>query len=118
MMKRIQTLISVSAVAAVTALPVFADRATPEYRTTRMGDETATDIAQRVGTCGEAGFTAADFESDSLIRVTCSGLDGGLRTGAAIGGAMAAIALIGLASDGSGSTTTTTTTTTTTGTTP
>jgi hypothetical protein len=111
MMKRIQTLISVSAVAAVTALPVFAQQA--DYTMTRMGNESAEQIAQRVGACGEAGFTAANFETDALIRVTCvDGMAGGLRTGAAIGGALAAVALVGLASDGSGSTTTTTTTTT------
>lgn len=122
-MKKIQTLISTSAVAAVTALPVFADQVTPEYTTTRIGTETAMGIAQRVGACGESGIEAADFETDDLIRVTCvgrggaGGLEGGLASAAAAGGALAAITLIGLASDGSGSTTTTTTTTTTTGTT-
>ncbi|MFO8127882.1 hypothetical protein [Yoonia sp.] len=113
-MKKIQTLISAGAVAAVTALPVFAQQA--NYTTTRMGDESAEQIAQRVGACGEAGITAANFDTDELIRVRCAGgaggLEGGLGTGAAIGGAIAAVALIGLASDGSDTTTTTTTTTT------
>jgi hypothetical protein len=117
-MKKIQTLISAGAVAAVTAFPVFAQQATAQYTTNRMGNETAMSIAQRVGACSDAGIAAADFDSDSLIRVTCAdrdagGLEGGLGTGAAIGGALAAVALISLASDGSGSTTTTTTTTTT-----
>lgn len=115
-MKKIQTLISAGAVAAVTALPVFAQQTAAQYTTNRMGNETAMDIAQRVGACSESRIATASFDSDSLIRVTCAGaggLDGGLSTGAAIGGAVAAVALIGLSSDGSGSTTTTTTTTTT-----
>jgi len=111
-MKRMQTLISVGAVAAVTALPVFAQQA--EYTTSRVGNESAEQIANRVGACGQAGIDAASFDTDNLIRVECASgsasgaqLEGGLATGAAIAGGVAAIALIGLASDDSGSTTST-----------
>jgi len=117
-MKQIHALISAAAIAAVTALPVFAQQ-TPQYTTTLRAGDSALSIAQRVGACGQSDIGSASFDTDSLVRVTCrgggmagaEGLSGGL--GAAAAG-IGAVALIALAadSDGSGSTTTTTTTTT------
>lgn len=109
-MKRIRSLISASAIAAVTALPVFAQE-------TPTGNERAVQIAQDAGACSSAGgIVRATFDSPTLVRVGCAGsgagaLEGGLGTTAALGGTIAAVVLIGLASDGSDTTTTTTTTT-------
>lgn len=103
-MKKIQTLISASAIAAVTALPVFAQQATA-----RMANETALEMAQRIDACEGSGVADADFvQEGTRLRVTCvDGVSGGLGTGGAIAlgvGVVALIAIVASDSDSSSGT--------------
>ena len=89
-----------------TALPAVA-----QQTYARQGNETALEMANRIGACDQSGISAASFfENGTRLRVACiggAGLDGGLGAAAA-GGAATIVAVAVLASGGSSSSTTTT----------
>ena len=116
-MKRIQALISATAIAAVTAVPVLAQQGT-----TRIGGETALQMAERIDACNgsrivDANFVQSDTQpmtkyssGETQLRVTCvDGVAGGLGSGGALALGLGVVALIAVAaasgSDSSSSTT-------------
>ena len=115
-MKQFQVLISATAIVVLTALPVLA-----QFATTRIGGETALQMAKRVDACDgsrivDASFVENDTQSISKynsavqLRVTCvDGMAGGLGAGAVAGIAATVIAIAIVASSGGGSSTPSTT---------
>jgi len=83
----------------------------------RVGNETAVQMATRIGACADGtGISSARFtDGGSILRVNCvagagGDLSGGLTTGAAVAGGVVAIAVIAAAVSGGGSSSTTATT--------
>ena len=83
----------------------------------RQGDETAMEMAQRVGACDGAGISDAEFVQDggTVLRVECAsgavamngafaGMAGGLGGSAPLIGSAAVLAAAVAASDSTGST--------------
>ena len=113
-MKQFQVLISATAIVVLSAVPVVA-----QFATTRIGNETALQMAERVDACDgsrivDANFVESDtqpmtkYNSQVQLRVTCvAGMAGGLGSGGAIALGIGAIALIAvLASDSDSSSST------------
>lgn len=81
----------------------------------REGNETALEMATRIGACGDrGGVSSAQFvNGGSALQVTCVAgaggeLAGGLSTGATIAGGVIVIALVAAAAGGGGSSSSTT----------
>lgn len=81
---------------------------TPEPRV-----ESAMEMANRMGVCGERDVVSATFQPDNTLSVQCGGADGMIGgLGIGIGAAAAIGAIIVAASSGGGGGTTSTTSTT------
>ncbi|MGR3462107.1 MAG: hypothetical protein ACU0AX_09480 [Roseovarius sp.] len=94
--------------ALATALPAVAQQSA-----VRQGNETAMEMAARIGVCGGAGINTARFSgSGDTLRVRCAnapaGMEGGLGGGALLAG-LVVVAVVAAASGGSGSSSTSST---------
>ncbi|MBC7133187.1 MAG: hypothetical protein H5U16_08795 [Roseovarius sp.] len=103
------------ALAAVLAVTSTAAVAAPGS-VVRQGNETALELANRIGACGSAGIAGANYaEGGTVLQVQCAGaaggdLSGGLGTGGAVAAGVVSVALIAAAASGGGSSSSTTST--------
>lgn len=89
-----------------TSLPTIAQQAA-----VRQGNETATEMAARIGACGGAGIESAQFDAaGETLTVRCSdavaGMEGGLGSGAVIAAGLVIVAIVAAASGGGGNSST------------
>jgi hypothetical protein len=109
----IMKILTIAAMALVTGLSISAS-ANAQQTFVRSGSETAVQMANRIGACGQPGIADARFtDGGSILRVRCvggatgvDGMAGGLGTGAVAAGVIAIIAVAAVASGGDSSTST------------
>lgn len=101
-MKKFGTIALASVIAVSSAVSVAA-----QATAVRQGNETALQMANRIGACDTSGgiTSAAYTDAGSMLRVTCvgGGLSGGLSTGGAIALGVVTVALIAAAASGGSS---------------
>ncbi|MAU53449.1 MAG: hypothetical protein CMN17_14025 [Roseovarius sp.] len=109
-MKKFGTFIFAAIIGASSIMPAMAQNGA-----TRIGNESALEMANRINACNGAGVVSAQFtDGGTLLEVTCRNaaagdLSGGLGTAGAVALGTVVVAVIAAAASGGGSSSTTTT---------